>query len=109
MSIVNFQLDLLRKNQVYMHSNMQPIHNCYLFRCVAASTFSTSFFVNSLPTCGSDLKNYAVADLRLQTSRITKLRTCGCGLRKLKFGCGVANCGRKKKLWGPPLDGQVVA
>ena len=30
-----------------------------------------------------------------------KLRTCGCGLRKWKFGCGFADCGLEKKLAVP--------
>ena len=37
-----------------------------------------------LRTCGADFKYYEVADLRLRTSRITKLRTCGCGLQELR-------------------------
>ena len=41
----------------------------------------------------------AVADLRLRTKLLNvQLRTCGCGLRKLKFGCGFADCRLKKKL-----------
>ena len=45
-----------------------------------------------------------VADLRLQTKLLNvQLRTCGCGLRKLKFGCGFADCGRKKNLRCPAL------
>ena len=57
---------------------MQPIQflNCYLF-------YSTFFFLDSLRTYNLDLKNYAVAedfknnivaDLRLRTSKTTKLR-----------------------------------
>ena len=43
-----------------------------------------------------------VADLRLRTKLLNvQLRTCGCGLRKLKFGCGFADCGLKKKLAVP--------
>ena len=45
-----------------------------------------------LRTCAADFKYYEVADLRLRTSRITKLRTCGCELpriRKLRT-CGCA-------------------
>ena len=74
-----------------------------------------------LRSCGlavADFKNYEVADLRLRTSRIRKLRTCGCGfknpekslrtcgcgLRKLKFGCGFADCGLKKKLAVPSTE-----
>ena len=30
-----------------------------------------------------------------------QLRTCGYGLRKLKFGCGFADCGLKKKFAVP--------
>ena len=65
-----------------------------------------------------DFKNYKVADLRLRIQESlnvvadlrlrTKLlnvqsRTCGCGLRKLKFGCGFADCGLKKKLAVPSI------
>ena len=33
-----------------------------------------------------------VADLRLRTSNITKLRTCGCGLQELRrYGLAVAD------------------
>ena len=42
-----------------------------------------------LRTCGADFKYYEVADLRLRTSRFTKLRTCGCGLQELR-SCGLA-------------------
>ena len=43
-----------------------------------------------------------VADLRLRTKLLNvQLRTCGCGLRKLKFGCGFADCGLEKKLAVP--------
>ena len=42
-----------------------------------------------LRTSGADFKYYEVADLRLRTSRITKLQTCGCGLQKLR-SCGLA-------------------
>ena len=66
-------------------------------------------------TCGADFKYFEVAYLRLRTSRITKLRTCGCGfknpetslrtcgcgLRKLKFGYGFADYGLKKNLRCP--------
>ena len=34
-----------------------------------------------------------------------QLGTCGCGLRKLKFGCGVADCVRQKKLAVLSTDG----
>ena len=45
-----------------------------------------------------------VADLRLRTKLLNvQLRTCGCGLRKLKFGCGFADCGLKKNLRCPAL------
>ena len=77
-----------------------------------------NFLTRLIKSCGlavADFKNYEVADLRLRTSRIRKLRTCGCGfknlekslrtcgcgLRKLKFGCGFADCGLKKKLAVP--------
>ena len=46
-----------------------------------------------------------VADLRLRTKLLNvQLRTCSCGLRKLKFGCGFADCGLKKKLAVPSTD-----
>ena len=63
----------------------------------------------------ADFKNYEVAnlrlriqeswnvfaDLRLRTKLLNEqLRTCGCGLRKLKFGCGFADCGLKTKTCG---------
>ena len=74
----------------------------------------------------ADFKIYKVADLRLRTSRIIKLqtcgcrfknpeaplrtrllnmqlRTCGCGLRKLKFSCKFVDCGLKKNLRCPAL------
>ena len=75
--------------------------------------------LQELRSCGlavADFKNYEVADLRLriQESRNivadlrlrtkllnVQLRTCGCGLRKLKFGCGFADCGLEKKLAVP--------
>ena len=45
-----------------------------------------------------------VADLRLRTKLLNvQLRTCGCGLRKLKFGYGFADCGLKKNLRCPEL------
>ena len=46
-----------------------------------------------LRTCGADFKYYEVADLRLWTSRFTKLRTCRCGLQELRRftkSCGLA-------------------
>ena len=43
-----------------------------------------------------------VADLQLRTKLLNvQLLTCGCGLRKLKFGCGFADCRLKKKLAVP--------
>ena len=72
-----------------------------------------------LRSCGlavADFKIYEVADLRLRIQNSRKvvadlrlrtkllnvqLRTCGCGLRKLKFGCGFADCGLEKKLAVP--------
>ena len=75
--------------------------------------------LQELQSCGlavADFKNYEVADLRLRIQESRKvvadlrlrtkllnvqLRTCGCGLRKLKFGCGFADCGLKKKLAVP--------
>ena len=68
-----------------------------------------------LRTCGADFKYYkvsdlrlriqdswnVVADLRLRTKLLNvQLRTCRCGLRKLKIGCGFADCGLKKKTCG---------
>ena len=79
-----------------------------------------------LRSCGlaaADFKNYEVADLRLRIQESRKvvadlqlrnkllnvqLRTCGCGLRKLKFGCGFADCGLKKKLAVPSTGYFVV-
>ena len=75
--------------------------------------------LQELRSCGlavADFKNYEVADLRLQIQESrnivadlrlrtklsnVQLRTCGCGLRKLKFGCGFADCGLEKKLAVP--------
>ena len=75
--------------------------------------------LQELQSCGpavADFKNYEVADLRLRIQESRKvvadlrlrtkllnvqLWTCGCGLRKLKFGCGFADCGLKKKLAVP--------
>ena len=55
-------------------------------------------FVKSCGLAVVDFKNYEVANLRLQTKLLNvQLRTCGCGLRKLKFGCGFADCGLIKK------------
>ena len=43
----------------------------------------------------------AVADLWLRTKLLNvQLRACGCGLRKLKFGCRFSDCGLKKKTCG---------
>ena len=67
--------------------------------------------LQELQSCGiavADFKNYevaalqlriqeslnVVADLRLRTKLLNvQLRTCGCGLRELKFGCEFADCG----------------
>ena len=75
-----------------------------------------------LRSCGlavADFKNLEVADLRLRSQESRKvvadlrlrtkllnvqLRTCGCGLRKLKFGRGFADCELKKKLAVPSTD-----
>ena len=46
--------------------------------------------------------------MRLRTKLLNvELRTCGCGLRKLKFGCGFADCGLKKKL-AVPSSGHFI-
>ena len=78
--------------------------------------------LQELRSCGfavADFKNYKVADLRLRIHEScnvvadlrlrtkllnVKLRTCGCGLKKLKFDCGFADCGLKKKLAVPSTD-----
>ena len=75
--------------------------------------------LQELRSCGlavADFENYevavlrlriqesqkVVADLRLGTKLLNvQLRTCGCGLKKLKFGCRFADCGLKKKLAVP--------
>ena len=75
--------------------------------------------LQELGSCGlavADFKNYEVADLRLRIQESwnvvadlrlrtkllnVQLRTCGCGLRKFKIGCGFADCGLKKKLAVP--------
>ena len=73
--------------------------------------------ITKLGTCGCGFKDKEVADLRLRIQEFwnvaadlrlrTKLlnvllRTCGCGLRKLKFGCGSADL--KKSLRCPALQ-----
>ena len=82
--------------------------------------------LQELQSCGlaiADFKNYEVADLplRIQESRKVvadlrlrtkllnvQLRTCGCGLGKLKFGSGFADCGLKKKLAVPSTGYEIV-
>ena len=82
--------------------------------------------LQELGSCGlavADFKNYEVADLRLRIQESRKvvadlrlrtkllnvqLRTCGCGLRKLKFGCGFADCGLKKKLAVPSTANRPI-
>ena len=60
-----------------------------------------------LRTCGVDFKYYEVADLRLRTELLkVQLRTCGRKFKKLKFGCGFADCGLKKKLAVPSTEFQ---
>ena len=50
-------------------------------------------------TCGCEFKN---PETSLRTKLLNmQLRTCGCRLKKLKFGCGFADCGLKKKLAVP--------
>ena len=58
-----------------------------------------NFFTRFIKSCGLAVRTLNITKLR--TSRIRKLQTCGCGLRKLKFGCGFADCGLKKKLGVP--------
>ena len=69
-------------------------------------------FIKSCGLAVADFKNYEVADLRLRIQKSrnvaanlrlrtkllnVQLRICGSGLKKLKFGCGFADCGLKKK------------
>ena len=46
-----------------------------------------------LRTCVADFKYYEVADLRLRTSRIRKLRTCGCGFKNSEMSLRTCGCG----------------
>ena len=56
----------------------------------------------------ADFKNYECAELRLRTKFLNvQLRTCVCGLRKLKFSCGFADL--KKKLAVPSTGINVRA
>ena len=78
--------------------------NCYLFSTCLLRRLSPLVFFFRLFRLVSDLKNYAaVADLRLWTKAFQRA-IATCGLRKLKFGCGVANCCRLKKKVVVPIS-----
>ena len=108
MSSVNLLLDLLRKKRGYLHSNMQPIRNFLIVIFFLLDFFFSIFSSRRRLT----IRTLKIMQLRrtlkitwLRTSRIAKLRicgfefknpetslrTCGCGLRKLKIVCGVAD------------------
>ena len=96
-----------------------------LFHSVHKKLRTCGCGLQELQSCGlaiADFKNYEVADLRLRIQESRKvvadlrlrtkllnvqLRTCGCGLRKLKFGCGIADCGLEKKLAVPSTGASV--
>ena len=62
--------------------------------------------IRKVRTCGCGFKNLekSLRDLRLRTKLFNvQLRTCGYGSRKVKFGCGFADCGLKKNLRCPAL------
>ena len=96
----------------FMFANQLWADQCGI--CLIAKLFYSVH--KKLRTCGEDFKYCEVADLRLRIQKSwnivadlrlrtkvlnVQLRTCGCGLRKLKFGCGVADWGLKKKLAMP--------
>ena len=116
---INILFNLFKK--VYLHSNMQHIHNFLiaiffirllflrLFRLAANLQFGLQNYavakdykvrITKLRTCGCAFK-HSEASLRTCGSWLKilnmQLRTCGCGLWKLKFVCGVADCWLKKK------------
>ena len=45
-----------------------------------------------LRTCSADFKYYEDANLRLRTSRITKLQTCGCGFKNPETSLRTCGC-----------------
>ena len=113
--------------QSTLSSSLRDVVDCKTFSLGSQKVADLRCGLQILQSCGlavADFKNYEVADLRLRTSKITKLRiqesrkvvadlrlrtkllnvqlrTCGCGLGKLKFGCGFADCGLEKKLAVP--------
>ena len=61
-----------------------------------------------IKTCGADFKYHEVADLRLRTKLLNvQLRTRGCELRTLKFGCRFAVC-ELKRLAVPSTAGKCT-
>ena len=80
---------------------------------------SSTRFIKSRGLALADFKNFEVVDLRLRIQeswnvvaylriklKNMQLPTCGCGLSNLKFGCGLADCGLKKKLAVPSTGAQ---
>ena len=119
-----FSIRLLYFPQVTIFDLFLPINS---EQFTSERDWLQNFFTRFIKSCGlqilrscrlavADFKNYEVADLRLRIQESRKvvadlrlrtkllnvqLRTCGCGWRKLKFGCGFADCGLKKKLAVP--------
>ena len=111
-----------------IHHTLAILHNFWLMFAnqLWADQYGTWLIAKSsnrfTKSCGlavADFKNYevadlwlriheswnVVADLRLRTKFFNvQVRTCGCGLKKLKFGCGFADCGLKKKLAVPSTE-----
>ena len=126
--VTNFDLCLLINSEQITsgHGWLQNSSTRYIKSCGLAVRTSN---IIKLRTCGcrlqksqscglavADFKNYKVADLRLRIQESwnvvadlrlrtkllnVQLRTCGCGLIKLKFDCGFADCGLKKKIAVP--------
>ena len=109
--------------QSTLSSSLRDVVNCRTLS-LGSKKLRTSN-ITKLRTCGCRLQELQSCGLRLRTSRIRKLRTCGCrfknpekslrtkllnvhlrtcgcGLRKLKFGCGFADL--KKNLRCPALQ-----
>ena len=58
--------------------------------CLIAKLFYSVH--KKLRTCGADFKYYKVANLRLLTSRITKMRTCGCRFKNPETSLRTCDC-----------------
>ena len=113
-SSVNFLLNLLRKTKFMCIQicSLYAFSYLLLFRRVCCVNFVDLFFF--FLTCCRLAVRTLKKFMQLRISSITKLRTCsygrkllnlhlrtwGCGLRKLKFVGGVADCGLKTKTCG---------